>query len=105
MCVPLVVMILLLLWYNAARFGSLFEFGYRYQLTLLQMPKHYDELFSTAYVLPNLYNYFLNPFTLARDFPPIRPQYGRTDLGPGIAIPRNLLLRGRHRSDLHISHS
>ena len=77
-----------LLWYNWARFGSIAEFGYRYQLTLLQLPKHYDEVFSTVYILPNLYNYFLNPFTMAADFPPIRPQYGSTELWPTLNLPR-----------------
>jgi len=74
--VPLLISVLALLWYNWARFGSALEFGYRYQLTLLHLPKHYGEIMSPAYVLPNLSNYFLNPFTTNAIFPFIRPQYG-----------------------------
>lgn len=75
-----------LLWYNWARFGSVLEFGYRYQLTLLQSPKHYGNLFSTAYVLPNLANYFFNSFTLNGIFPFIRPQYG-SEFATNASVP------------------
>jgi hypothetical protein len=85
---PVVVCVLVLGWYNWARFGSIVEFGYRYQLTLLQLPKHYDEIFSSAYILPNLYNYLLNPFTTSSAFPFIKPQYGRTDFGANLVFPK-----------------
>ena len=75
-------------WYNWARFGSIFEFGYRYQLTLLVLPKHYGEIFSLAYFIPNLYNYFLNPFVAGATFPFIKPQAGQTYLGTGITFPK-----------------
>jgi hypothetical protein len=76
-----------LLLYNHARFGAILEFGYRYQLTLLEIPKHHSDLFSTAYVVPNLRNYFLNPFTVTEGFPFIKPQYGVSDLGSPFAFP------------------
>lgn len=85
---PFVVSAVALCWYNWARFGSVAEFGYRYQLTLLPFPQHYHEIFSTSYILPNLYNYFLNPFTLAGTFPFIKPQYGKTDFGTHILFPK-----------------
>jgi hypothetical protein len=75
-------------WYNWARFGSVFEFGYRYQLTLLELPRRYGEIFSPAYILPNLYNYFLNPVASSDAFPFILPRYGIHDLGSGITIPK-----------------
>jgi hypothetical protein len=86
--VPVTLSIVALGWYNWARFGSIVEFGYRYQLTLLQLPKHYEEIFSASYVRPNLANYGLNPFTTTSKFPFIKPQYGRTDFGVQIAFPR-----------------
>jgi hypothetical protein len=86
--VPLALSIAALAWYNWARFGSIFESGYRYQLTLLQLPKHYNEIFSPDYVRPNLANYLLNPFTTIGRFPFIKPQYGSKDLGTLVALPR-----------------
>jgi hypothetical protein len=74
--IPVLGSALGLLWYNWARFDSAFESGYRYQLTLLQMPKHYDQLFAAAYIPPNLANYLMNPFTRGPGFPILRPQYG-----------------------------
>jgi len=75
-------------WYNWARFGSIFEFGYRYQLTLLELPKRYGEIFSPAYIIPNLFNYFLNPFLLSDKFPFIIPQYGKHYFGTRVIFPR-----------------
>jgi hypothetical protein len=75
-------------WYNWVRFGSILEFGYRYQLTLLELPKRYGEIFSSTYIVPNLFNYFLNPFLLTDKFPFIIPQYGQHYFGPRINFPR-----------------
>jgi hypothetical protein len=86
--VPVTLCALALGWYNWARFGSALEFGYRYQLTLLQLPKHYDEIFSVAYAGPNAFNYFLNPFTFTRLFPFIKPQYGLIDFGTRYTLPK-----------------
>lgn len=85
---PLAICAIGLGWYNWARFGSVAEFGYRYQLTLLQLPKHYNEIFSTSYIVPNLQNYFLNPFTVANSFPFVKPQYGQSDFSGQLALPR-----------------
>jgi hypothetical protein len=85
---PVAVCAIGLAWYNWARFGSIMEFGYRYQLTLLQLPRHYNEIFSLSYVLPNLYNYLLNPYTLSHSFPFIKPQYGISVFATQLAVPR-----------------
>jgi hypothetical protein len=60
-------------WYNFARFGSVFEFGFRYALTVLNQNKFYNILFSPVYIFPNLYLYLLNPPSFASVFPFIRP--------------------------------
>lgn len=88
MLLPLAVSGIALCWYNWARFGAITEFGYRYQLTLLPFPQHYNEIFSASYILPNLYNYLLNPFVISDSFPFIAPQYGRTDFGTRLPLPK-----------------
>jgi len=70
---PLLFGGLLLAWYNWARFGSIFEFGFRYQITLLDLTKYGNDIFSLAYVPINLYVYFLNPPELTKNFPFIKP--------------------------------
>jgi hypothetical protein len=59
LALPLMLGVGLLGWYNQARFGSPFETGFSYQLTLGYMQKHLHELFSPVYILPNLYDYLL----------------------------------------------
>jgi hypothetical protein len=65
-----------LAWYNWARFGSVFETGIRYQLALLYIQGHWQELFSIRYAPQNLYNYILNPPKLRYNFPYVWPQQG-----------------------------
>ena len=55
--------------YNWARFGSVTETGYYYQLTGANLHKHWAEQFSAAYHRPNLYAYFINPLQRALSFP------------------------------------
>ena len=74
---PIMLLTMGLLWYNWARFGSLFEFGLRYQLTWNDIHDPNQILFSPLYILQNSYNYLLAPFRIARLFPFIMVYYGR----------------------------
>ncbi|HTP00024.1 MAG TPA: hypothetical protein VMJ64_01520 [Anaerolineales bacterium] len=71
--VPLLAGALLLAWYNYARFGSVFEFGFRYELTMLDQNRYRAVLFSPIYLRPNAYLYMLNPPDVSSQFPFIRP--------------------------------
>jgi len=70
---PLIIGGILLGWYNWARFGSIFEFGFRYQITMLDLNKYQNDIFSLAYIPINLYVYFFNPPELINNFPFIKP--------------------------------
>ncbi len=70
---PLLIGGILLGWYNWARFGSVFEFGFRYQITMLDLNKYNNDIFSLADVPINLYVYFLNPPDVINTFPFIKP--------------------------------
>ena len=56
-------------WYNWARFGSLTETGYYYQLAGPNLREHYNKLFSLTYIFQNLYNYLFNPIDFTLKFP------------------------------------
>ncbi len=73
---PLFVGALCLGWYNWARFSSILETGFTYQLAGPDLQKHLNELFSPVYIFQNLYNYLLNPFVANRQFPFIHPARG-----------------------------
>ncbi len=88
LALPLALGAAALSWYNWARFGSVFEFGQRYQLTLVNLRASYDQAFSIEYVPANLHNYLFNPVGLERTFPfltPVIPQ--RLPPGPSLAVP------------------
>jgi len=72
LCVPLVVAVAGLGWYNWARFGSILEFGIKYQLANVNYSVFHDS-FSTRYIKENLYNYFIHPLKLRGLFPYLRP--------------------------------
>lgn len=56
--------------YNYARFGSLLETGYSYQLTGPAAVSIVNgKLFSPTYILPNFYNTFLRPIGIDSEFP------------------------------------
>lgn len=75
-------------WYNWARFNSVFESGLHYQLVNMDLQKNGSKLFSPAYVLQNLYVYFLNPLKLGFPFPYISPIKGiRSSIIPFISLP------------------
>jgi hypothetical protein len=60
----------LLGWYNLARFNSVLETGYSYQLTGPAVVSQVDgELYAASYLAPNLYNTFLRPPQFDNEFP------------------------------------
>ncbi|RJP54798.1 MAG: hypothetical protein C4557_02355 [Anaerolineaceae bacterium] len=65
---PLMLAGLGLGWYNWARFGSIFEFGLRYQLANIDYSA-FENLFKGSYIGRNLYNYFAHPIKIASRFP------------------------------------
>ncbi|MCC7118635.1 MAG: hypothetical protein IT310_08935 [Anaerolineales bacterium] len=75
---PLLCGFIALGWYNWARFGSVTESGLYYQLAGLNLQKNYDLLIKPIYLLQNLYNYFLQPFSLSAQFPFVQTEYGQT---------------------------
>ncbi|MBO4278027.1 MAG: hypothetical protein J5925_06490 [Clostridia bacterium] len=68
--VPLFALGALIMLYNAARFGSPFDFGNDYQLTLWDMSGIYA---SAALTLPALFHYFLHPPVFNGTFPFLHP--------------------------------
>lgn len=60
-------------WYNYARFGSITEFGYSYQLTSYNLYEKIDETFAIEYIPPNLYKTLFNPLERRDAFPHIFP--------------------------------
>ncbi|MCC7118901.1 MAG: hypothetical protein IT310_10290 [Anaerolineales bacterium] len=69
---PLILGALLYAWYNFARFGSITEFGYSYQLTGFNIHAQIQDTFALAYLPPNLFKTLLNPLELNRSFPFIK---------------------------------
>jgi hypothetical protein len=67
--VPLTLVACGLCWYNYDRFGSIFEFGHRYQLTGPSLTANYEDISSVKYILPNTYTYIFRPPALGGEFP------------------------------------
>jgi hypothetical protein len=64
-------------WYNWARFGSVLESGYFYQMTAVpNFQENYSLLVNPVFIIQNLYNYFLHPFSFQTQFPFIFAEYG-----------------------------
>ncbi len=85
-----------LAWYNWARFHSIFEFGYYYQLAGFNMQSFYHILFSRVYILQNLYNYLLNPFQMSMHFPFTQPLAGNDQaLFPSYNLPDVYVVEGK----------
>jgi len=63
---PLLLCLIGLGFYNYVRFGSPFETGLTYQLSL---PEIQSEPYSTSYVLSNLFIYLFYPMTTSENFP------------------------------------
>jgi hypothetical protein len=73
---PLMLGMAILGWYNWARFDSVFETGYSYQLAGPYLQKYIHVLFSPLYLLPNLYNYLVMPPKINMTFPFLQPVEG-----------------------------
>lgn len=85
---PLAVGLAGLGWYNQARFGSPFETGYRYQLSIPAFPPEQGWMYSTAYLAPNAFAYLLRPPDFIRRFPFVAlPFIERKDWLAWIPVP------------------
>ncbi len=94
--VPLFLCGALLVWYNWARFDSLFEFGFYYQLAGFNLQANYPSLFSDVYIIQNIYNYFLNPFEMRGSFPFAYPVAGTENpVFPFYQLPRLYAVEGK----------
>ncbi len=76
---PIAVCLLMLAYYNYIRFGDVFETGFKYALTLNDLPQYLAErkIFNLAYVIPNIINYVFAPFHVWYSFPFVFPFYER----------------------------
>ena len=80
---PLALIACSLFWYNYDRFGSIFEFGHRYQLTGPSLTADYKDISSVKYIIPNLYTYVFRQPSLSSNF----PFYNRSlDSGGNVAV-------------------
>ncbi|MCZ2121071.1 MAG: hypothetical protein LC108_02265 [Anaerolineales bacterium] len=66
---PLGLIAIALCGYNYARFGSIFEFGHRYQLTGPSLTADYADISSPKYILPNTFTYIFRLPSLNAEFP------------------------------------
>ncbi|MFT3892307.1 MAG: hypothetical protein QM730_11790 [Anaerolineales bacterium] len=71
--IPLMLGAILIGAYNWARFGSPFEFGLRYQITIYNLNRDSSLSFRPEYFPLNLYAYGLQPFKVISTFPLLRP--------------------------------
>ncbi|HSL28718.1 MAG TPA: hypothetical protein VK900_05910 [Anaerolineales bacterium] len=86
--IPLLLGALGFAWYNWARFGSFLETGFTYQLAAPYLQQHMHELFLLSYIVQNLYNYMLNPFTVHPSFPFLSAIRGQLEaVSPWPALP------------------
>lgn len=66
---PLAFVACSLFWYNYIRFGSIFEFGHRYQLTGPSLTADYADISSVKYILPNVFTYIFRFPSISVEFP------------------------------------
>ena len=86
---PLAIGIALLGWYNWARFGSVLETGYSYQLSTPDLQRYGPKLFLPVYILPNAYEYLVAPPQVDAVFPFLHPIRARGDLRfPFLTLPK-----------------
>lgn len=71
---PMIAIGVLIMIYNNARFGSPFDFGANYQLTLTDTSTY---SLSSALVLPAFYHFFVHPPTVDWIFPFVHPAVNR----------------------------
>jgi hypothetical protein len=81
---PLALIACSLFWYNFNRFGLIFEFGHRYQLTGPSLTADYKDISSEKYIIPNLYTYVFRPPALDRNFPFVTVPWIREEMWPSI---------------------
>jgi hypothetical protein len=75
-------------WYNWARFGSVMETGMHYQWPGGNFLRTLGDFISPGYIVQNLYNYLLHPYSLGSDFPYLYIQYGISEpLVPALSSP------------------
>jgi hypothetical protein len=87
--IPLALIAGFLFLYNYGRFGSIFEFGHRYQLTSPALSANYGNTLSMEYITPNLYTYVFRPPSLSREFPFLTIPWITTKMWPlFIRLPR-----------------
>lgn len=63
---PVVIGAVFVMLFNNARFGSPFDFGANYQLTINDISENVIEF---DFLLPALFSFFINPFTFKKAFP------------------------------------
>ncbi len=87
---PLLAGAAALMAYNQARFGSPFDFGYRYLITGPTIPEDPSRTASLDYVVPNVYQYLLRPPEVRREFPYVVVPWIKNDMWPPyIRLPRD----------------
>jgi len=87
---PLALIACSLFWYNYVRFGSIFEFGHRYQLTGPSLTADYKDISSVKYIVPNLYTYVFRLPALSHNFPFITIPWIKEDMWPSfIHLPEH----------------
>jgi len=86
---PLIIGIAILGWYNWARFNSIFETGFSYQLAGPNLQKYQKVLFSPVYIVPNLYDYLVMRPGILKTFPFIQSVSGTgASKFPFILLPK-----------------
>jgi hypothetical protein len=87
---PLALIACSLFWYNYDRFGSIVEFGHRYQLTGPSLTTNYKDISSAKYIVPNLYTYIFRLPSLTREFPFITIPWVEQEMWPSfIHLPEH----------------
>ena len=81
---PMIFVGVLIMVYNNARFGSPFDFGSAYQLTLADTSTY---SFSASLIMPAIFHYFMQPPSLDHVFPFVHPAARRlADYGVSRAV-------------------
>jgi hypothetical protein len=87
---PLALIACSLFLYNYNRFGSIFEFGHRYQLTGPSLTANYSDISSVKYIIPNLYTYVFRLPSLSRNFPFLTIPWIKSEMWPSfIHLPEH----------------
>ena len=87
---PLALIACSLFWYNYNRFGSIFEFGHRYQLTGPSLTADYKDISSVKYIIPNLYTYVFRSPALSSNFPFVTVPWIKSEMWPSfIHLPEH----------------